>query len=296
MKKPLFTLTLLAALMFCGCEGAIDPSNTPEEPFIRGTGIVDRITLTTLDTLELNSECTVVFKEQSLVVTFDKKLSFIANLWHNEGEELVFTQPYYDVSSFSISLSEFADGTYTLYIQKTFLAQFIIKDGCGYIIGYTVNEEEQTNNNDSLSSVVHLMNEIPNDELSAFFDATLPDENEVLQYFFVPPTNHAAYMYSPIDTCYLVNSHEELQALYWGERELPEIDFSKYTLVLGRKMVPSHYALEGHTLCITDESIVVTLKFRKLEGAFVQMMYHRYFWGLYEKLPKKNTIIKMITN
>nr|MCR5139168.1 hypothetical protein [Bacteroidaceae bacterium] len=56
MKKPLFTLALLAALMFCGCNEnnpintiideithPTDKQETPEEPIIRGTGIVDRI-------------------------------------------------------------------------------------------------------------------------------------------------------------------------------------------------------------------------------------------------------------
>ncbi len=56
MKKPLFTLALLAALMFCGCDEnnpintiideithPTDKQETPEEPIIRGTGIVDRI-------------------------------------------------------------------------------------------------------------------------------------------------------------------------------------------------------------------------------------------------------------
>jgi len=56
MKKTLFTLALLAALMFCGCnennpissiiDEITNPDNKqemPEEPIIRGTGIVDRI-------------------------------------------------------------------------------------------------------------------------------------------------------------------------------------------------------------------------------------------------------------
>ena len=43
MKKTLFTLSLLAALMFCGCNDAFDPGNPPEEPLIRPGGIVDRI-------------------------------------------------------------------------------------------------------------------------------------------------------------------------------------------------------------------------------------------------------------
>ena len=43
MKKSVFTLTLLATLLFCGCEGTLETKTPPEEPIIRGTGIVDRI-------------------------------------------------------------------------------------------------------------------------------------------------------------------------------------------------------------------------------------------------------------
>ena len=52
MKKTVFTLSLLAALMLCGCNEnnpmndivkPDDKQDTPEEPIIRGTGIIDRI-------------------------------------------------------------------------------------------------------------------------------------------------------------------------------------------------------------------------------------------------------------
>jgi len=43
MKKTIFTLTLLTTLLFCGCEGTLETKTPPEEPIIRGTGIVDRV-------------------------------------------------------------------------------------------------------------------------------------------------------------------------------------------------------------------------------------------------------------
>ncbi|MBR5919063.1 MAG: hypothetical protein IKZ83_04095, partial [Prevotella sp.] len=36
------------------------------------------------------------------------------------------------------------------------------------------------------------------------------------------------------NVCLVVNSYEELKSIYWGKESLPEIDFSKNSLIIGR--------------------------------------------------------------
>lgn len=153
---------LLLIFLLSGCSGTFNPNDTPEEPIIRGTGIVDRIYLASANP-EMSSYCAIAFFGQSLVVTFDKELSFITYLWYNDKESLVQTQTHFDESIFSIDLSALADGTYTLYLNNICLSQFKVKEGYGVNIGYVGSEEEQERwvANDSLFFIVRFEYEAP---------------------------------------------------------------------------------------------------------------------------------------
>jgi len=85
----------------------------------------------------------------------------------------------------------------------------------------------------------------------------------------------------------MINNRAELEGAYSGEKELPEINFEENTLLIGMVMNPAGYSLENKIVCITDDTIVVTLTMKKLEGAFISAIVPYYFWGLYEKLPQK---------
>ena len=96
------------------------------------------------------------------------------------------------------------------------------------------------------------------------------------------------------DTCYIVNSLQELQSLYSGDKEIPKIDFNKYTLILGKKILTAGYEIEKYSVEDTTEGIVVTLIIRQLEGTFITPLQPNYYWGLNNKLPSKKSIIKVI--
>lgn len=138
MKKSLFTLTLLAALMFCGCEGAFDPGNTPEEPLIRAGGIIDRIYMTSEDTSHNETACTVSIENNRLLLTLDKASTFTVTIWHQEAAEFFFSLKYVNTPSASINISLFPNGNYTLYINEQGIFCFAIKDG----VAYTKNDNK----------------------------------------------------------------------------------------------------------------------------------------------------------
>ena len=132
MKKNHFTLTLLAALMFCGCEGAFDPGNTPEEPLIRAGGIIDRIYMTSEATSHNETACTVSIENNRLLLTLDKASTFTVTIWHQEAAEFFFSLKYVNTPSTSINISLFPNGNYTLYINEQGIFCFAIKDGVAY--------------------------------------------------------------------------------------------------------------------------------------------------------------------
>ena len=120
------TLSLFAAVLLCGCNGAFDPT---EEPVIRSKGIEDRIYLTSEDHPEKDTHCTVTFEESKLILTFDKAFSFILSLWNNDKNTLFFGKKYNNANSCTIDLSKIEDGSFSIFIDNSFLCQFDIRDG-----------------------------------------------------------------------------------------------------------------------------------------------------------------------
>ena len=122
------------------------------------------------------------------------------------------------------------------------------------------------------------------EEIISFFNDALPqDESSNCFFTTLDPLK---------DTCYVINSHKELDELYSGEKNLPIIDFDKYTLILGKTMESAGYAIEGHNIEITDNLLIITLTIKQLEGSYTQQFVPCYYWGLYKKLPFKEYSVK----
>ena len=123
------------------------------------------------------------------------------------------------------------------------------------------------------------------DEVKAFFDEALPNENRTPAFSF-STENKAEF--------FVINSQDELESRYKGESILPEIDFAKYTLIIGKAYMPGltyHVnSLEIHkyeynqSLCVfTDDP----------EGLF-WMAYNMYFWGMFPKIEQEIASISII--
>ena len=82
MKTKIIIISFVLGVLisFGGCSSNI---NSPEEPFIRGKGIEDRIYLVSEGNPEKNVTCSISFNENLLILTFDKEASFTASLWNN---------------------------------------------------------------------------------------------------------------------------------------------------------------------------------------------------------------------
>ena len=122
---------------------------------------------------------------------------------------------------------------------------------------------------------------VESQNVTDFFNTTLPNDGEVSQYFFTSVSPQR-------DICSVVNSRAEFEAIYSGVEELPEIDFEKYSLVIGMVMLSGGYRIEEFNLGKTTDALVVNLDIRRLDGTFLTGFFPSYYWGLYEKLPKRD--------
>ena len=92
-----------------------------------------------------------------------------------------------------------------------------------------------------------------------------------------------------IDSCVIINSVEHLNSIYSGNMQIPYIDFSKYTLVVGQKSINSHgWTIAYKKLSFDDNQLnmylYISTKTELHASAFTKLFY----WGLYPKLQSKN--------
>lgn len=144
-------------------------------------------------------------------------------------------------------------------------------------------------NNDTTevdSTAYTVISAVPvSEEVKAFFDEALPNENRTPAFSF-STENKAEF--------FVINSQDELESRYKGESILPEIDFAKFTLIIGKAyMLGMTYhvnSLEIHkyendqTLCVFTDNP---------EGLY-WMAYNMYFWGLFPKIEQEISNISII--
>ena len=106
-----------------------------------------------------------------------------------------------------------------------------------------------------------------------FFNQELPFEKSS-ESFFVG---------SDKDECYVINSLEELKSIYCGEREIPYINFDKYTLVIGQKVMPDFYHPEyKQELEFRNHRCDLNLYVPDY-GSGIKAIQHFYYWAFYPK-------------
>ncbi|MCB5280210.1 MAG: hypothetical protein LHW59_11915 [Candidatus Cloacimonetes bacterium] len=122
------------------------------------------------------------------------------------------------------------------------------------------------------------------EQIISFFEGTLPTTAESNCFFVSEESN----------VHYLINSIEELQAIYSCDNELPEIDFASYSIIVGQKRMPnSYYSVVEQNIKETetlDLNIFVQLPLDGHWPAFSNM----YYWGIYPKLPNKKINVNII--
>lgn len=127
----------------------------------------------------------------------------------------------------------------------------------------------------------------PSQEITDFFDAHL--------------SGHSSdFNFSHIDCyeteCFLINSVEEFRAIAPEPIELPDIDFAKYSLIVGQHVFGEpRYSLESQAVETGTDALTLNLVYSEFCGIAPAMVAPYYFWGLYDKLPEYEVNVNITT-
>lgn len=88
--------------------------------------------------------------------------------------------------------------------------------------------------------------------------------------------------------CIIINNEEEFAESYIGSLSLPTIDFSKYTLLIGKVCLGAGTFIDNISIKQTNSATTTLLVNCTIDskGTYVAVMYNEYYWKLF---PKFNT-------
>ena len=124
---------------------------------------------------------------------------------------------------------------------------------------------------------------VPSSEVVAFFDVHLPVSDGSSPSEVIFDFSELEYHSSE---CVLVNSKKEFRGLLTREVSLPDIDFVKYSLIIGKcALGDPGYVLEEQVIHMGSAHMELKLQYRRLDGVSPSVVTDFYYWGLYQKLP-----------
>lgn len=150
------------------------------------------------------------------------------------------------------------------------------------------NNDETTPDNPGDNSQVKTIKTV--DEMPTQVEAFFSDVNTAMG--ISPKILNFTYRKNEIA---IINSREELSNLYNGGKPLPEIDFSKYTLLVGHVLVAhSGHLLERTELTEKEGRLTLYVYIRDLDEGFAVITPILY-WELYPKLSQKEIDVVPLT-
>ena len=109
--------------------------------------------------------------------------------------------------------------------------------------------------------------------------------SEVTSFF-----NHNIYKWfltnieEGVDTCIVINDAEELKSIYSGKEEIPSIDFSNYTLLVGKASMPYGYRVCSQRLSFDGQKSTLNISYDwPLGTGAVIINSDMPYWGVYPK-------------
>lgn len=95
--------------------------------------------------------------------------------------------------------------------------------------------------------------------------------------------------------CLIINSTDELLSNYTGVDPFPNIDFNKYTLIVGQEMMSESFyvILRQELILLKGNMLILNLHVPKLEGGYCAIQ-HLFYWGLYPKIHSSKITVKII--
>ncbi|MBO8467358.1 MAG: hypothetical protein IAB99_06310 [Bacteroidetes bacterium] len=78
--------------------------------------------------------------------------------------------------------------------------------------------------------------------------------------------------------------------------ELPDIDFAKYSLIVGQHVFGEpRYSLESQAVETGTDALTLNLVYSEFCGIAPAMVAPYYFWSIYDKLPEYEVNVNITT-
>ena len=125
----------------------------------------------------------------------------------------------------------------------------------------------------------------PNDD-AGILPVTASEDVESFFETYLPPSDYSysntSFNFGEETECFVINDVDDFKTVAPESVTLPEIDFDKYTLIIGQVVMGSPgYRFVSQSIH-TDTLKVV---YKNLGGVSPAIITSYYFWGLYDKLP-----------
>lgn len=143
--------------------------------------------------------------------------------------------------------------------------------------------------------------DVADNPIDAFFNSQWPEPHTRLggsgespAFFHTPGPNGGSHLCE--DTVCVINSRQELTDVYLGKKELPEIDFDRYTLIFGQHVMGGRgfYVTKKELVRGEDGNLTLNLHARNDDYLIMCACQIICFWGLYPKLTQKNVFVNVI--
>ena len=94
--------------------------------------------------------------------------------------------------------------------------------------------------------------------------------------------------------CVIINNEEEFEEVYTGESSLPTIDFSKYTLIIGKVFLSAGTFIDNMSIKqINNFRSVLTINYIiDTKGCYIALAYYKYYWKLFPKFHTSEIVIE----
>ena len=140
-----------------------------------------------------------------------------------------------------------------------------------------ITQDEGTSKDYTVISTVPV-----SEEVKAFFDEALP-------YLPNLPVELSPFSFQPNKESefFVINNEQELRNLYKGEKDLPQLDFEHYTLIIGQMLMgAASYHLDAIKVRIYEDKNVLSIYTREPQYVYCTL-YNMYFWGVFPKIEKE---------
>lgn len=168
------------------------------------------------------------------------------------------------------------------------------------LMGMTLISCENDEKTDVDDSIIHVLKMRTDVDATTYQQLTAFFQEELHSIYWDGNNNEFPGFFGKLEwdeqPCYLINSMDEFQAAYKGNKALPEIDFSKYSVLVGRTYrIDGSESLSKFTL--VDEGDHYRMALSILHNINPNYAYtcdigDLFYWDVYSKQESKPIIVE----